>query len=124
MKVLVCGAAPRKRTGEPGWTDYGAIRRDLEKLPSNIIVIEGEAAGADLIARRMAEELGLTVEPDPAKWHIYGRSAGPIRNKQMLDEGKPDLVLAFHANIMDSKGTANMILQATKRGIEVRVFEK
>lgn len=48
----------------------------------------------------------------------------PIRNKQMLDEGKPDLVLAFHTDIENSKGTKNMIYQAKKRGIKVILIKE
>jgi len=124
MKVLVCGAAPRRRTGDPGWTNRAAIRRELIKLPPLTTIIEGEAEGADLLARDVAEELRFPVEPYPAEWKRYGRAAGPIRNRQMLDEGQPDLVLAFHANIAASTGTADMLGQAKKRGIPTRLLVK
>ena len=55
----------------------------------------------------------------PADWDTHGRGAGPIRNKQMLEEGKPDLVIAFPGG----KGTANMIGQAKEAGIPVREIE-
>ena len=42
----------------------------------------------------------------------------------MLDEGQPDLVLAFHANIAASTGTADMLGQAKKRGIPTRLLVK
>jgi len=42
----------------------------------------------------------------------------------MLDEGKPDLVLAFHTDIKNSKGTKNMIQQAEKRGIKVILIKE
>ena len=114
MRVLVCG--------DRNWTDRGVIHRQLKKLPADTIIIEGEAEGADLIARSVAEELGFTVEPYPALWYVYGRGAGPVRNKQMLDKGKPDLVLAFHDNIEESRGTKDMVMQAAKRGIETIVI--
>ncbi len=124
MKVLVCGAAPRRRTGDRGWTKREAIGRELIERPPLTIIIEGEAEGADLLARDVAEELGFPVEPYPAEWKRYGRAAGPIRNRQMLDEGQPDLVLAFHANIAASTGTADMLGQAKKRGIPTRLLVK
>jgi hypothetical protein len=40
----------------------------------------------------------------PADWANHGKAAGPIRNRKMLDL-KPDLVLAFHADLTNSKGT-------------------
>jgi hypothetical protein len=55
----------------------------------------------------------------PADWETYGKAAGPIRNTQMLTEGNPDMVAAFHNDISKSKGTKNMIVQAKKAGIKV-----
>jgi hypothetical protein len=43
---------------------------------------------------------------------------GPIRNKPMLEEGKPDLVVAFPSG----RGTANMMKQAREAGVPVRVI--
>ena len=100
------------------------IRREIGKLPIGTTIIQGEARGADLIAKSVARAQGCPIECYPADWAQYGKAAGPIRNKQMLDEGKPDLVLAFSEDIGSSRGTANMVMQARKRGIEVRVFER
>jgi len=98
------------------------IRREIGKLPVGTTIIQGDARGADLIAKSVARAQGCPVESYPADWTRYGRAAGPIRNKQMLDEGKPDLVLAFSQHLAFSKGTANMVGQARQRGIEVKVF--
>lgn len=46
----------------------------------------------------------------------YNAAAGGIRNQRMLDEGKPDLVLAFPGG----KGTADMVRRARKAGVPVR----
>ena len=43
-----------------------------------------------------------------AQWTKYGKSAGPIRNAEMLRFGKPQLVVAFPGG----DGTENMIGQA------------
>ena len=48
-------------------------------------------------------------------WEKHGRAAGPIRNKLMLDEGRPDLVVAFPGG----RGTANMVKQASAASVEV-----
>ena len=114
MKILVCG--------DRNWVDKKAIFRELSKYPRDTIVIEGEARGADSLARVVALGLGVSVERYPANWDKYGRAAGPIRNQQMLDQ-KPDLVLAFHADLDNSKGTRDMVIRARKAGIEVLVFQ-
>ena len=114
MRVLFCG--------DRNWSDYSCIRQELEKLPKGSIIIEGCAAGADSIAGWLAEQMGFEVMKFPADWKKYKRAAGPIRNQQMLDEGKPDMVFAFHENIEISKGTKDMVTRAEKAGLEVRIF--
>ena len=110
-RVLVCG--------DRNWKDYDAIDRLVKTLPKGSVIIQGMCRGADLMARRAAIKHGYKYEDYPADWSKYGRAAGPIRNKQMLDEGKPDIVYAFHPNISESKGTKDMVNQAKKCGIEV-----
>lgn len=112
MRVLICG--------DRNYTDAWRIRQVLLN-PDVTTLIEGGASGADYLAKMIAEKLGITVEEYPAEWNRYGKAAGPIRNKRMLDEGRPDLVFAFHNDISKSKGTKNMIDQAQSRGIEVRL---
>lgn len=82
-------------------------------------IIEGEAKGADIMGRVVAQELGISCLSFPAQWDLFGRSAGFIRNKVMLLEGKPDLVLAFHDNIPSSKGTKHMMAIAREAGVPV-----
>jgi hypothetical protein len=84
-------------------------------LPTDITIIHGCATGADSAASDFAStnfclELGF-----PADWAKYGKKAGYIRNKQMLDEGQPDLVVAFEGG----KGTTMMIDLARKAGVKV-----
>ena len=117
-RVLICG--------DRNYSNAELIRFWIAKLQdrSYDTVIEGEAKGADSIARDEAEKAGLLVDPYPASWNLYGRAAGAIRNTKMLKEGKPDLVVAFNTNIKNSKGTKNMIEQAKKAGIEVILIEE
>ena len=85
------------------------------------IYIHGDARGADRLAGVVAEGLGFEVIAVPADWDKHHRAAGPIRNKKMLSM-RPMVVLAFHADISQSKGTKHMIEIARKAGIETRVF--
>lgn len=110
MRALVCG--------DRNWTDRKAIARELRKLEPPLTIIHGAARGADTLAGEVAQHHNMKVCVYPADWGQYGKAAGPIRNKQMLDEGKPDLVLAFHDNIEESRGTKDMVRQAAKRGVE------
>lgn len=85
--------------------------RNLEKHDVEIkVVIHGCANGVDTMAGAWAAAWGIPVEEYPANWKDYGRAAGPIRNRQMLTEGKPDLLIAWLEQ--GSRGTKNMIDQA------------
>lgn len=106
MKVLVCG---------------GRDFNDVDKLyytlaPIDIdIIISGHARGADQLGEMFAHQYNIPVEVYPANWDIHGKRAGFIRNQQMLDEGKPDLVIAFPGGV----GTADMVRRAKAAGVEV-----
>ena len=51
----------------------------------------------------------------PADWKQYGRGAGPIRNREMLQYSEPDIVVAFPGGA----GTADMIRAARTAGYPV-----
>lgn len=115
-KILICG--------DRNWNDYWVIYDVLSKLDRNLIIIHGAARGADTMAGIIAKNLGFKdVISFPAKWTKYGKSAGPIRNRQMLNEN-PDLVIAFHNDIENSKGTKDCIEEAEKRNIQVQLISK
>jgi DNA-binding MurR/RpiR family transcriptional regulator len=59
----------------------------------------------------------------PADWEAYGKAAGPIRNQRMLDEGKPDLVIAF-SDLPTTSGTYDMIKRAKAAGIPVYLVSR
>lgn len=112
MKILVCGSRH--------FNDFPELMKVLDRYDITEI-IEGEAEGADRLARLYGEYLDIPVRAFPAEWDKYGKSAGPIRNRQMLVEGKPDLCIAFRGP--NSRGTQNMINQARKAGIETKVID-
>ena len=113
MRILFCG--------DRNWSNYKVICEVMAELKPDV-VIEGEAQGADILSREAAEYFGIPVQRFPANWVVYGRAAGPIRNTQMLKEGKPDMVVAFHNSITTSKGTLNMVNQSRKQGLKVVVY--
>jgi len=76
----------------------------------------GMARGADMLAWQWAHDFGIPTCEFPADWDRHRRSAGTIRNEQMLREGKPDLVIAFPGG----RGTAHMVRIAKAAGVPVR----
>lgn len=111
MRLLICGGRD--------FDDFQMFDRWLRQVIADYewpgAVISGMAPGADTMAADWAKQRGITVDAFPADWERHGRSAGPIRNQQMLDEGKPDLVLAFPGG----RGTSDMVARAKKTGVKV-----
>jgi SLOG family YspA-like protein len=108
--VLVCGGRD--------YTNRARIRSCLDELHGVFtigMVVHGAARGADTEGALWAAERGIGCVAYRADWDKYGPSAGPIRNQQMLDEGKPDLVVAFPGG----NGTADMARRAEAAGIKV-----
>lgn len=114
MLVLVCGSRY--------WDDKKKIAERLSDIrPRSAMFVEGGAPGADTLAGEWAKTNGRPLVVVPANWEYYGRAAGHIRNSWMLDL-KPDLVLAFHENMEESRGTKNCVAEARKRGIPVELI--
>ena len=112
MVVLVCGGRE--------YNDRDRLYARMDRLCSvfpfpDITLIHGAARGADHLCDLYARDRGLRCLRFPADWATHGRAAGAIRNQQMLDEGKPDVVIAFPGG----KGTEDMIRRARKAGVEV-----
>lgn len=116
IRILVCGGRD--------FADRDLVFRTLDALAHRTIidaVIEGDARGADRIAGYWARKgriKNLKFPILPAEWDAYGKSAGPIRNRRMLAEGRPDLVVAFPGG----RGTADMVRAARAAGIDVLII--
>lgn len=95
------------------------ILKELD--PVNTIIIHGGCTGVDTIAGIEAQKLGFCVEVFPAEWFKYGKKAGPIRNKIMLDSGIDEVYAFPYPDLEKSIGTKNMVNLAKKAGITVFV---
>ena len=115
MRVLVCGG--RDFTDDDWFFEVMNEINDTYNFHNKITkIIHGGARGADSLADMFAKANNISVDVFEADWYKYGRSAGPLRNQRMLDEGKPDLVVAFPGG----KGTAHMVKIAKEANITVK----
>jgi hypothetical protein len=113
MRVLV--------TGGRDYSDRATVFRELDKLHAELTIctlIHGAATGADSLADAWSKSRGVEVIACPADWSRHGRAAGPIRNKAMLTDHAPELLVAFPGG----RGTANMISQARAAGLKIIVI--
>lgn len=118
MKILMCGDRNYKDEDK-----VRAVFKSLLMLYNNFEIVQGGASGADFLANKIAKEMNITVKEYQAQWTKYGRAAGPLRNDLMLSDN-PDieLVIAFHKNIANSKGTKSMVEKAIHKGIKVEII--
>jgi hypothetical protein len=109
MRVLVCGGRDYLNVAKV-WDTLDQIHAGEGGGVS--LLIEGGATGADRLGRTWAQRRGVSLRTFNANWTKHGKAAGPIRNQRMLDEGKPDVVLAFPGG----RGTADMVARAKMFG--------
>ncbi|WP_336801646.1 SLOG family protein [Kaistia sp. MMO-174] len=96
------------------------------------LLIHGGAFGADRNAGSSAKARGIAMQIYQAEWSAdveragavvrvnsrgnrYDAAAGARRNQQMIDEGKPEVCIAFPGG----SGTRDMVSRATKAGVRV-----
>lgn len=82
-------------------------------------IAHGGARGADQLADQWAKARHVPCTVYAADWKVQGVSAGVLRNLRMLDEFKPDMVVAFPGG----RGTAHCIEAAQHRDIMVQQVE-
>lgn len=96
------------------------LRERLREYAPIEVLIHGGCPGPDIWAARFVVDHDWCPHLQfKADWKRWGKAAGFMRNQQMLDEGKPDLVIAFWDGY--SRGTLHMIQLATRAGVPVDV---
>lgn len=106
LRVLVCGGRD--------YTDGARVNEVLSGLRIEEMC-HGNAKGADRLAAWWAASTKTRCRAYPADWSRHGKAAGPLRNKFMLEDFDPELVVAFPGGV----GTADMVRRAAAAGVEV-----
>ena len=115
LYIIVCGGRH--------FIDFPLLCDILDNVigdTKEIEIVSGHCQGADMLGEKYAEEHDMPVKLFPADWTKYGRRAGPIRNKQMVDYIKSfdnRIVIAFTNE--NTIGTRNTIAIAKKAKIPV-----
>lgn len=103
FRVLVCGGRDFINK-DVIWMALDRIARANDSDAGRVSIVHGAARGVDTLAGWWAIRSKRVCHIYPANWDRYGKSAGMIRNKEMLDNAKPDLVVCFPGG----RGTAMM----------------
>lgn len=89
-----------------------AVQAYIATLPADTVIVSGGASGVDTWAEEAARKRGLKVIVFKPDWKKYNKSAGMIRNAQIIEAA--DEVVAWWDGF--SHGTANSIERARKAG--------
>lgn len=111
LTVIVCGGRD--------FADEGRVFNGLETFENTYgpikKLVHGGARGADALAAEWAKLSRVQAVSVPAAWKKHGKAAGSIRNQRMVNDHRPDFVIAFDGG----KGTANMVSLAEAMAIPV-----
>ena len=116
-RIIICGTRD--------FDDRELLYSTLDSIThtmTNLEIISGGCRGADSIGEEYAKTRNILLTVFPADWDKYGRAAGPIRNKQMLNYALEEnaVVVAFWDG--KSRGTLNMIQAAKNANVDVRII--
>ena len=81
-------------------------------------IVSGGALGVDQLAEAWASAIGIPVIRYSPDWKRFGRGAGIIRNRTMVENA--DALLAIWDG--QSRGTKQIIQYAQAQGLRVEVF--
>jgi hypothetical protein len=76
-------------------------------------VVSGGARGVDKLGEEWADKNMVPIKKFPAQWGKYGKSAGPIRNREMAEYADA-LISIWDGN---SRGTMSMVREAKRAGL-------
>jgi len=112
MKVAVVGSRDF-----PDLAKVEAVMDEIIQNELHIEIVSGGARGVDQEAERIARGWSTKVIVIPAEWDKFGKGAGMIRNRQIVELA--DRVIAFWDG--ESPGTRNTIGTAlkAKKNLEV-----
>lgn len=125
MRLLVTGtrrslSAVQKLVIRNALADVLNDRRDspdgLAEPTGPHTLVHGDAKGVDQYTEWVCIRMGWVkgIYRFPAMWNTHGKAAGTLRNAEMFETLRPDLVLAFPGT--KSVGTYHMAEYAASRG--------
>lgn len=108
MKTIIAGG---RDIHDQGHVDQAVINSGFAITE----VVCGGATGVDQCGAYWGDNNKVPVKYFNADWGAHGKAAGPIRNRQMAEYADA-LILVWDG---ESRGSANMLSEATKRGLKV-----
>jgi hypothetical protein len=115
FRVLVCGGRDYDNRDRL----FGVLDKALRAATlagKAFTLVHGGARGADSLSGLWATTRQVSdVRVYQADWDAHKKAAGPIRNKKMLTESQPHVIIAFKGG----SGTAHMMKIGREAGVPV-----
>lgn len=106
-------------SGSRYFEDYEYFSSILDVYDITSVSVGDCKTGVDKMTLKFCEERQIPVSVKIANWTEYGRAAGPIRNKEVVDN--TELLIAFAGK--NSKGTKSAIDIAKRLKIPVERYD-
>lgn len=111
MKTIIAGSR--------SITDYQRVLKAILQAESQAGIVPSEvvcgcAPGVDSLGASWAVRNKKPLRRFPASWSEFGKSAGPMRNRQMAEYA--DALILVHDG---TPGSLNMLAEAKKRGLRI-----
>ncbi len=113
-------------SGSRNWTDMPSVMSTIEEVflryLTDLLLLQGGAAGLDYIVREYALGRGLPCITMNAAWDAHGRAAGPIRNNWMTRFRPVESHLFYSDLHKKSRGTWHMEQTLQKERLSYAVY--
>ena len=116
--LMVCGSRTLRGLF---WHIAPMLDAFSSRTPVIRLVVGDEPHGPDDAARRWAMSRKIEFKVYQADWNL-GLKAGPLRNKQMVEQGRATDCIAFWDG--RSRGTLDTIKRAVEAGIPVTIVSE
>lgn len=117
MKLIIAGS--RDIPFDDAWDLVWSYLYDNKLWPSIKEIVSGGCRGVDEVAEMLAFNYDYPFKVFNADWDKHGKSAGPIRNKQMAEYGN-ELIVVWDGK---SRGTKSMINEMKKLNKPVHIIK-
>ena len=114
MKIAIVGSRDFSDMDFARWKIY----RFLDERKRQDIVVSGGARGIDSLAEEVVKQMGMTCTVYEADWQKYGKQAGFIRNRSIINGA--DYIIAFWDG--KSKGTKHSIDLALEQNKPIDIY--
>ena len=115
MKIIIAGGRDIN--------DYEIVKTTIEDSPFNkqiTEVISGGCRGIDMLGQKWAEDNNIPFRIFFPDWDIHGKSAGPIRNENMIKKGNADGLII----IWDGKSIGSKNMKKLAQKYNIKIYEK